>query len=140
MVISGVFPADGTEIVYTARVGGIQQLYRVPLNGGTSEQITNFDENDTCWNISNPQCCPDGRTNSIFLLKYNGVFDTSGFYANADGTKRKVNYTGLCSMNLVTGEIEKNVTRYRLYSRWYSPDISRLLENTGWCRKICENK
>ena len=50
----GCFSADGTEIVYTARIGGIQQLYRVPLNGGTSEQITNFDENDTCWNISNP--------------------------------------------------------------------------------------
>ena len=28
-----------------------------------------------------------------------------GFYVNADGTPRKVNYTGLCSMNLVTGEI-----------------------------------
>ncbi len=121
----GSVSADGRWLVYDSNVSGNQEIFRMPLSGGDSEQLTRngYDDFHPAWS-------PDG-TEVVFYSLRNGNRDI--FVMNADGTNIQPVHEGPGEQRLPTwhGKDEilymvfpDSVFRVRrIAGRWSKPDL-----------------
>ena len=121
----GSVSPDGRWLVYDSNVGGNQEIFRMPLAGGDSEQLTRngYDDFHPAWS-------PDGAEIVFYSLR-NGNRDI--FMMNADGSNVQPVYEGPGEQRLPTWH-GKDEILYMVFSdsvfrvrriagRWSKPDL-----------------
>ncbi len=119
------FSSEDDYIIYSR-----DQLYRIPLRGGESEQVTFYNGDDLTTLHGSPDCSPDGEW--ILFSGYGGP--RSGTVSDSTGTSSysSSNVSKLCAYNLFSDETTEFFPRPPAISSWqgsFSPDGTKFCYN-----------